>query len=386
MKKLITALFLFVAIILPINCLGVYATRSDSILNSKSKSALLMNFHGGEILYSYNENAKYPIASMCKIMTLILIFEDIEAQNMKFDDEIQISENASGMGGSQAFLEANGIYKAHELIKSIIISSANDSCVAFAEKISGSENAFVEKMNERAKQLNMTNTIFSNCTGLPKPNQYSSAKDVATMLKELLKHREYFKFSRIWMDKIEHSGGRVTELTNTNKLIRFYEGCDGGKTGYTNEAGHCLAASVNRGGMRLISVVIGAPDSTTRFEESKTLFNYGFANYTNKMIVDDKRPLDEKIQIKGGKVNEISVIAARPYFRFTKRNDKENIVMEFTKNNKLKAPINQGDIIGQINIYKENVKLDSIDVLANESVESKSLFDYIEDIAEGWNI
>jgi D-alanyl-D-alanine carboxypeptidase (penicillin-binding protein 5/6) len=266
------------------------------------------------------------------------------------------------------------------------MSSANDSCVAFAEKISGSENAFVEKMNERSKSLGMTNTIFSNCTGLPKPNQYSTAKDVATMLIQLLHHKEYFKFSNIWMDEIKHRGGRTTELTNTNKLIRFYDGCDGGKTGYTSEAGHCLAASANRGGMRLISVIIGAPDSTTRFEETKTLLNYGFANYANKMIVDDKRPLDEKVQIKGGKIKEISVIAAKPYFRFTKRNEKENIVLEFIKDSKIKAPVKQGDVIGQIHIYKDNVKLNSIDVLANESVESKNLFDYIQDIAGGWNI
>ena len=384
MKKLFTALILLIAMIIPINSFN--AVAESDILNSKSKSALLMNFHGGEIIYAYNENAKLPIASMCKIMTLVLIFEDIEAKNMSFEDEIQISENASGMGGSQAFLEANGTYKVNDLVKSIIIASANDSCVAFAEKIAGSENAFVEKMNERAAQLGMSNTIFSNCTGLPKPNQYSTAKDVATMLRELLKHKEYYNYSRIWMDEIKHSGGRITGLTNTNKLIRFYEGCDGGKTGYTSEAGHCLAASANRGGMRLVSVVIGAPDSKTRFEETKTLFNYGFANYSNKMLVDDKRPLDEKVKISNGKINEISVIAAKPYFRFTKRNEKENIVMEFSKNSKIKAPISKGDIIGQINIYKDNVKLDTIDVLANESVESKTIFDYIQDIAEDWNI
>ena len=250
----------------------------------KSKAAMLADADSGKILFAENETACYPIASMCKIMTLLLCFESIDAGDFSLDDKIVVSDTAAGMGGSQVFLEANAEYLVGDLLKSITIASANDACVAMAERICGSEDAFVRKMNERAKELSMERTVFVNCTGLPKPDQHSCAKDVVKMFSELIKHKDYFTYSGIWMDEISHPKGRITEMSNTNKLIRFYQGCDGGKTGYTSDAGHCLCACAERNGLRLISVVISAPDSKTRFKEVSKMFDSGFANYENKFV------------------------------------------------------------------------------------------------------
>ena len=254
------------------------AVSADSILQIGAKSAYLMDFSTKTCLFSKEEDKRLPIASMCKIMTLLLAFEAIDAGALSFEEELMISERAASMGGSQVFLEANAKYPVKELIKSIVVCSANDSCVAMAEKIAGSEELFVEKMNARAVALGANNTLFANCTGLPKQPQYSCAKDVALMLKELLNHKEYYEFGKVWMDKFQHPEGRYTEISNTNKLVRFYDGCDGGKTGFTNEAGFCLAATAKRDNTRVISVVIGEENSAPRFEDVKTMFNYAFAN------------------------------------------------------------------------------------------------------------
>ena len=263
---------------------SVAQVSQNANLQTRAKSAYLMDFGTQTVMYSYNETARLPIASMCKIMTLLLSFDSIKAGALDMDEEICVSERAASMGGSQVFLEANGKYTARNLIKSIVVCSANDSCVAMAERIAGSESLFVDKMNEKAKEIGAHNTLFANCTGLPKEPQYSCAKDVAIMLKNLLEHEEYYEFSKVWMDKFEHPEGRYTEITNTNKLVRFYDGCDGGKTGFTNEAGFCLAATAHRNGMRVISVVIGEENSANRFEDIRTMFDYAFANYVNETV------------------------------------------------------------------------------------------------------
>ena len=290
------------------------------------------------------------------------------------------------MGGSQVFLESGGEYRIDELIKSIIIASANDACVAMAEKICGSEQAFVERMNEKAKELEMFDTVFVNCTGLPKPSQHSTAKDVAKMFNELIKHENYFKFSKIWMDKIEHPKGRFTEISNTNKLIRFYDGCDGGKTGYTSEAGHCLAASAIRNGMRLICVVIHSPDSKTRFNEVSSMFNYGFANYVNKIVVDDRKPLNLTVSVLGGKKQELEVVAEKPVFIFSEKNKQQSVEITFTPIEKVLAPVSKGDVVGKLTVYKNNVEIASVNVISNEFIAEKTYFDVVNDVVKDWGI
>ena len=270
------------------------------------------------------------------------------------------------------------------MLKSIVVCSANDSCVAMAERVCGSESAFVDKMNEKAANLGMNNTLFSNCTGLPKDPQYSCAKDVAKMLSELVKNKEYLTYSRIWMEDFTHPSGRVTGMTNTNKLVRFYEGCDGGKTGFTSQAGFCLAATAKRGEMRVISVVIGEESSDTRFADVRNTFDYAFQNYTIKTVVDCKENLAEKAMVSGGKQKECTLRAERSVYLFAKRGEKENVTLETRIFSGLKAPIQCGQQVGEITVYKNNIECDRVAIIAAENVEKATIFDRFKDIANEW--
>ena len=356
----------------------------QSNIHCRAKSAYLMDYNSGTVIFSQKERERLPIASMCKIMTLVLCFDAIKSGNLTFDEEIQISENASSMGGSQVFLEANAKYPVSELIKSIVVCSANDSCVAMAERISGSESAFVDALNERAKSLGCNDTLFANCTGLPKEPQYSCAKDVAFMLRELLKNPKYFDFSKVWIDKFQHHEGRFTEITNTNKLVRFYDGCDGGKTGFTNQAGFCLASTAKRDKMRLISVVIGEETSANRFEDSKAMFNYAFANYTVTPLVEESKPIDEIGVVSGGKEKNVKLAPLRSSYAFLKRGDKAKISLQ-TIVYPLRAPVSKGQTAGEIIVYKEGVEIDKIPLIAVEQVEKAGFTDRFRDIANSWN-
>lgn len=387
MKKIISVFFLFLTLMTSLGIYGVSAikkTSADEILSHKCKSEILLDADSGTVINSYNEKERLPIASMCKIMTLLLCFEAEQIGNFSFEEEITVSSEAAGMGGSQVFLEAGANYKADELIKSITVASANDACVAMAERLCGSESAFVEKMNERAAELGMNDTVFVNCTGLPKQGQYSCARDVSIMFGELLKHQDYFKYSGIWMSEISHPKNRVTEISNTNKLIRFYNGCDSGKTGYTSEAGHCLAASAKRDGMRLICVVISAPDSKTRFAQVSSMFNYGFANYTSKLVIDNSAPLNISVSIEGGKQDIVSVIAENPLYVFSKKNDKRAFEINFSPKEKVKAPIEKGEILGELSVFENGIEIGKVNVLANECVAKKTYFDEIRGIIKNW--
>ena len=399
MKKNFSVFFIFMAFILSCSVFFSYtliskvfaeeAATSDDLTHTNAhaaKSSILIDADSGTVLSANNENATYPIASMCKIMTLLLIFDSVKSGEITFDEKIVISENAAGMGGSQVFLEANAEYSVSDLIKSITVASANDACVAMAERLCGSEDVFVSKMNEKAKSLGMENTVFTNCTGLPKAGQHSSALDVSKMFSKLVKHEDYFKFSGIWMDEIAHPQGRITQISNTNKLIRFYKGCDAGKTGYTSEAGHCLCASAIREGLRLIAVVISAPDSKTRFKEVSSMFNYGFGNYECKTIVDSEKPLDFSVEVKCGKKAEISVISDRSVKVLSKKNEKRAFEFEFVPIGDIKAPIFVNDGLGVLNIYEKGIKINSVSVLAAENIDSKSYFDILNDIMAKWSI
>ncbi len=389
MKKSCSLIFALLAFLITISCFCGFSrvkAFADVSISTSSESAYLADAMTGTVIYKKNEQKKMPIASMCKIMTLLLCFESIDNNDLKLDETITISDTAAGMGGSQVFLETNGQYPLFELIKSVVVASANDASVALAERISGSEDAFVSLMNKRAKELNMNNTCFVNCTGLPKDEQYSCAEDVYKMFSELLTHKEYFKFSRIWTDVVIHPKNRKTEIANTNKLIRFYEGCDCGKTGYTSEAGHCLVASAHRNGMRLISVVIKAPDSKTRFKDVSSMFNYGFANFVNKIVIDNRTPLDINVSVDGGKKDSLEVIAEKPLFLFSHKQIKRGVEIDFVPTEKIKAPVNKGDKVGELHVYENNIEIAIISVVANEDIGCKTYFDVINDIQNNWTL
>lgn len=340
--------------------------------------AYLCDYESGTVLYSKNENDRKPIASMTKIMLLILAFEKEYKGEFSFDEKITISENASGMGGSQVFLESGKQYTAADLIKSIIIASANDSSVAIAERLFGSETIAVNEMNKKAESMGLKNTLFSNCTGLMKPTQYSSAKDVAIMLGELIKYDKYFSYSKIYLDEFSH-GDRITQMTNTNKLVKFYNGCDGGKTGFTNEAGFCLAATAKRGSTRLISVVLGESDSKKRFADVSALFNYGFDNYSSKCILTTESK-NFQTKIKNGKKEYIDVVPEKNIYVFGLNNQNDNIKIEFTAD-EVSAPIKKGEKVGVFTVYSNDVKTGEYDAVSFSDIEKLGYDDYIKKIA-----
>jgi D-alanyl-D-alanine carboxypeptidase (penicillin-binding protein 5/6) len=353
-------------------------------LQTRAKSAILMDFSSNMALYSHKPTERLPIASMCKIMTLLLCFDAIEEGILHLDESVCISERAASMGGSQVFLEANAKYSVNDLMKSIVVCSANDSCVAMAERIAGSESLFVDKMNEKAKEIGANNTLYANCTGLPKEPQYSCAQDVAITLKNLLQHEKYYEYGKVWMDKFNHPEGRYTEITNTNKLVRFYDGCDGGKTGFTNEAGFCLAATAQRNNMRVISVVIGEESSDNRFQDVRTMFDYAFANYTATPIVEKGMALPEEIVVNGGKDKSVKVYPQRSIYAVAKRGEKANVSYSFTCM-EAKAPLQAGQAIAELIIYKDGVEMDRVELLSAVEVPKATLLDRFREIAENWN-
>lgn len=368
-----------IAIFLLMISVTVYAQPEAT----KSKASMLIEFETGEVLYEQNADAKLPVASVTKIMTLCLIFDKIESEQLNPEEIVTVSDNAAGMGGSQVYLESNGKYKVKELIKSIIIASANDACVAMAEHMAGSQQAFVELMNQKAKQLGMHNTCFVNCTGMPSKGHYSTARDVAKMSAELVKHEMFFDYSNIWMDEIQHSGGRITQLTNTNKLVRFFDGCDGIKTGYTDEAGHCISATVCRDNMRLISVIIGGETSQSRFDDARNLINYGFANYEKRELTDHA-DIPDTIELVGGIEKRISIAPSEQKCVILNKSDRNNVSYTVNLPQSISAPVKRGDVVGSIVFELNGQKIDEINIVAIQDGNKATIWQYFNKLIQQW--
>ena len=349
------------------------------------KSAYMVDYATGTVLYARNENERLPIASMVKIMTSLLTLEAVERGDISLDDDVEISQNSASMGGSQVFLDAGTTHKAGELLKTVIVASANDSCVALAEHISGSVENFVAKMNARAKELGMNDTSFKNCTGLPAAESFSSAKDVSVMFRQLVKHKEYFEYAKIWLEDYKHPDGRTTTITNTNKLVRFYQGCDGGKTGFTSEAKFCLCATAKKSDMRVVAVVIGAESSKIRNAAISSMFDYAFSNFTNEIMLKSGENLDVRLAVSGGKSKDIALGVERDLTRFVARDDNAKYEIKFDLPSSVKAPVKRGDKVGEAYLIKDGVVIDRVGVVANEDVARLNLFDAIGEIAKNWS-
>ncbi|MCQ2602490.1 MAG: D-alanyl-D-alanine carboxypeptidase [Clostridia bacterium] len=383
LKKIIVPIIAFSLIVSAILLYNIPTKVTYAEELSTGKAAYMIDYETGNVIYARNENERLPIASMVKIMTALLTFEEIEKGNLSYDDEIVVSERASSMGGSQIFLDTNAKIKVENLLKSVIISSANDSCVALAERIGGSVEGFVKMMNDKAISLDMQNTHFVNCTGLPAPEGFSSAKDVSIMFKELISYPRYFEFAKIWMEDFVHPNGRVTGMANTNKLIRFYNGCDGGKTGFTSEAKFCLAATAKRNDMRIIAVVIGEESSKTRFKEVSSMFDFAFANCTNELLMS-KDEIVANVLVSGGKEKRVGVSLDRDAVVFKMKNEKAFYDINYEINDRVRAPIRQGDIVGTAYVTKDGVVIDIINVVVTKDVKKASLWDYFKRIGNKW--
>ena len=385
MKRLAIAL---TALLIGISAVGLRLNANAEVaaqpFTVKAHAAVLMDYDTGTVVFSQNEKDRLPIASMVKIMTLLLTFEEIDGGRLSVDDTVRASQNAASMGGSQAFLDANSDYRVNELIKSIVVGSANDSCVALAEHIGGTVEAFVQKMNEKAKALGMNDTLFANCTGLPSADQYCSAADVAIMTRELLSHSKFFDYSKIWMFDFVHPGGRVTQLSNTNKLIRAYEGCDGGKTGFTNEAKYCLSATAKRGNTRLISVVCGAESSKVRNAQNAAIFNYGFSNYETTQVVCKEKPIEQTVSVNGGKESGVCAYPAEDKCVFGKKGDKHDYTYA-VECLPLKAPVQKGEVVGRLTVKTASGEpVCSVDLLSDRNVAKIGYFDLVDEFIKNW--
>ena len=371
MKKVIC---FFICVCFMMHSVVVFA-EGNTDLGLNAKSAILMEESTGNILYESNPDERLPIASVTKVMTMLLIMEAVDSGKISLDDMVTVSENAMSYGGSTMFLETGEQLTVNDMLKGIAVASANDGCVAMAEHLAGSESAFVDMMNEKAKKLGMENTHFMNTNGLDEDDHYSSARDVAIMSRELMKHETIFNYTSIWMDTLR--GGKF-QLANTNKLIRFYDGANGLKTGSTSKALCCLSAAAKRNDMQLIAVVLGAPTSAERFASAKSLLDYGFANYAvNTQITAGDEV--QKIAVEKGVDKEVGVVAGDSCSTLVKKGQEDNITKEIKIDETITAPIEAGQKIGTMTISRDSEVIADIDLNASSAVEKKGIGLIIKD-------
>jgi serine-type D-Ala-D-Ala carboxypeptidase (penicillin-binding protein 5/6) len=345
-------------------------TPSTDITNNV-RSAILIERDTGQILYEKNSNEELPPASMTKIMTMLLIMEAIDEGKLKWGENVRTSEYAASMGGSQIFLEPGEEMTVKQMLQGIAIGSGNDASVAMAEKIAGSEEAFVDMMNNKVKELGLKNTIFKNTTGLPGSGHYSSAHDMAIMAKELLKYEDITKFTGTYEAYLRENTDKKFWLVNTNKLVRFYPGVDGLKTGFTGEAKYCLTATAQKDGMRVIAVVFGAPTSKERNAQVTKMLNFAFAQYQTHPMFKRNQVIGNA-KVNKGAEKKVEAVTSEPLSLLTKKGEKtEDVQRKVTLNKNLSAPINKGDKVGTIQLVKEGkVVLESELVAKNDVKEA----------------
>lgn len=353
MKRLVTLFMLsclFSSFLMP----SAFAEEKKSNdLVSNVKSAILMERDTGKVLYEKNSNEELPPASMTKVMTMLLIMEAIDHGKLSWNEKIRTSEYAASMGGSQIFLEPGEQMTTKEMMRGIAIGSGNDAAVAMAERIAGSEEAFVDKMNQKAKELGLAHTYFKNATGLPVDGHYSTAHDMATMAKELLKYEDITKFTGMYESYLREDTDKKFWLVNTNKLVRFYPGVDGLKTGFTSQAKYCLTATAQKNGMRVIAVVFGAPTSKDRNAQVTKMLDYAFSQYETHPLFKRNQTIG-KARVSKGKVKTVEAVTSEPLSLLTKKGEQtDRIERKVILKKRLNAPIRKGDKVGTIKLIKD---------------------------------
>ena len=370
-KKLF-CLFLSLCLVFPIFSLPIFASDSEDILPISSsvsleldcESAILMEANTGSVLYEKNPDIALPPASVTKIMTLLLVMEAIDSGALSYSDTVTASAHASSMGGSQIFLKEGEQMTVEDMLKSVVIASANDAAVALAEHIAGSESAFVAKMNARAAELGMQNTHFENTNGLDDTaeNHVTSARDIAIMSRELISHKDILKFSSTWMDTVRNG---EFGLTNTNRLVRYYNGCTGLKTGSTSKAKFCISATAERDGMSLIAVIMASPSRDARNNAAKQLLDYGFSNYE---LFSPEIELPESVKAVGS-AKESCKIEMQDFVCTLPRGKAKNVKAELTLDEKIKAPVDEGDCVGYVKFTLDGKEIGKAEIVAAESAE-----------------
>ena len=367
MKK--TVSLLLSAFILASALPAAGAAAADSGLNLSCASCVLMEKETGTFLLEENAHEKLEPASVTKIMTLLLVMEAVDAGQLSMDDLVTVSAYAAGMGGSQVYLEEGEQMPVSEMIKCVTVVSGNDCAVALAEHLAGSEGAFVARMNQRAQELGMTDTTFLNCTGLPAQGHVTSAHDIALMSRELiLNHPSIRDYTTIWMDSIRNG---EFGLTNTNRLVRFYQGATGLKTGFTSSAMYCMSATAERDGMELISVVMKSPTSNQRFEDARALLDYGFANYSLVPVYPDT-PL-APVDVLLGTSAQVQPRPERECRLLVRKGEENQVTTRLSLAENVEAPVEQGQILGQLEVFVGDELRDTIPILSSQQVERLSI-------------
>ncbi len=364
MKKIIS---LFIAVIILISMSVTAFANEKQPVEIKAKAAVLMDVSSGQVLFKYNENQKLPPASVTKIMPILLVCEAINRGDISPSTKVTASPEAAAKGGSQIWLKEGETMTVKELLKATCVSSANDACTALGEFLAGSEEAFVELMNQRADELGMKNTHFENCTGLDDTaeNHYTTAYDIALMSKEVMKYPFIREYTTTWMDSLRDG---KTELVNTNKLIRFYKGATGLKTGFTAKAGHCLSATAERNGTHFVAVILGSESSNDRFNTAKSLLNWGFTNYKSFTPEVDKKLLAD-VNVLYGVKDKIKPITDKSKSVLIKGVDEEKIKQDISLALDVEAPVEKGQILGTVTVSLDGKKLETINLIAPESVK-----------------
>lgn len=364
MKKFMLFLILLFVFITPISA-------EDLTLNAKS--SILIEASTGKILYEKNKDERYAPASMTKMMSLVIIMDNIYNGNLRLDEMVKTSKNASGMGGSQIFLKEGEEMSVDDMLKGITIGSANDATVALAERIAGSEEAFVKIMNEYAKKLGLKNTHFKNCTGLDENDHYSSAYDMSVIARELVKHEKILNYSSIYETYLRSDTDNKFWLVNTNKLVRFYKGVDGLKTGYTDTAGYCLTATINKDNMRVIAVVMGEDSSTTRNSEVSRLLDYAYNLYKKDTYITKEEVLGNA-KVEKGNVEYANIVTIDDISIINKKEYKRGEIKFELDLKYLKAPIKKGDVVGKIKVIENGNIISEADVTVDKNIDKAGYF------------
>ncbi|MCR6515845.1 MAG: D-alanyl-D-alanine carboxypeptidase family protein [Clostridium sp.] len=374
--KKITSFVLILTIMSPLLAKNTFAVSEDSGMKVEAKSALLMEPISGKIIYEKNSNEKFAPASVTKIMTMLLAMEAIDSGKISLADKITCSENAKKMGGSTMLLDTGEIRSVSDILKGIAIASGNDAAIAMGEYLAGSEEAFVKAMNQKAKDLGMKNTTFKNCTGLPAEGHLSTAYDIALMSRELLKHKDILKFTGTYMETISEGRKTPIELVNHNKLVRFFKGCDGLKTGYTQEAKYCISATATRDGVRMLSVIMGAPTFKIRNRDAGILLNHGFSMFEGKKLLK-----------KDQELGEIKSINKKNKAFIAKVKEDLNVVMEKGQNGELtnkiildesKNEFLAGEVVGKCEVYCGEVLVGQVEIYTDRDIEKPNIFDKLK--------
>lgn len=378
MKKIYLLLLFF---LIPLN-----VSADELNLAENAKSAIMIEATTGEILYKKNEKERLAPASMTKIMSLILIMENIESGKLKWNDIVVTSNYASSMGGSQVFLKPNEIMSVEDLVKAICVASANDATVAMAEKIAGTEKAFVKLMNDKSKELGAVNTNFVNSTGLPAKDHYSTAYDMSIMAKELIRHEKILSFTKIYEDYLRKNTSNSFWLVNTNKLVRFYDYIDGLKTGFTDDAGYCLTATGKKDNMRLITVVMKEDNTDNRTKDTIAMMDYGFNMYSVKNIISKGNKIGN-IYINLGKEEYADISSLEDINIVNSNQDNEAKFTYEIETDNVTAPLSKGSVVGKITVYKDGKYFNSSDLIITKNIKKanivKVFFRNIKDVLVG---